>query len=64
MTTDANVIRLSPRPERRRPARPLIPPWAEDASTASCDAAVALLLPTIRALARLARQRAVFTVGD
>lgn len=64
MTADANVIRLSPRPERRRPARPLIPPWAEDASMASYDAAVAILLPTIRALARLARQGAVFAVGD
>lgn len=64
MPGEATVIRLSPRPDRRRPARPLIPPWAEDASTASYVAAVSLLLPTIRALARLARQRAVPAVGD
>lgn len=44
--------------------RPLIPPWVEDVSTTSCEAAVSLLLPTIRALARLARQRAVPAVGD
>lgn len=64
MTADANVIRLSPRPDRRRPARPLIPPWIGDASTVPCEAAVSLLLPTIRALAWLARQRAVPAVGD
>ena len=61
MPGEATVIQFSNRPDR---PCPLIPPWVDDVSTTSCEAALSLLLPAIRALARLARQRAVFTVGD
>jgi hypothetical protein len=61
MPGEATVIQFSNRPDR---PCPLIPPWVDDVSTTSCEAALSLLLPAIRALARLARQRAVPAVGD